>query len=82
MITVKMNDLMTAAVTISGQKIGMTNLTDTMKQELISGIDSVKDIVCVQAYKFYSKVDFDDTPDVVELMRDVVSAAADHGLLT
>lgn len=81
MASATINDLMNAALISSNQNLGMVNITDTMKQELINGVDSIKVIVCTEAFNFYDTHDFEPTPEVVPIMRDIVEVAADNGLL-
>ena len=77
--TVAMNDLMSAVITVHNSSKGMVNLTDTMKQELISGFKTLKLAVCKAAYKYYSSHEFEDTPEVIPLMREVVEVYAENG---
>lgn len=77
-----LNDLMGATLTVTSQTVGMKNITDTMKQELISGVLSVKSSIAEVAFFYYSKHEFEDDPAIVPLMRDVVEMVAEKGLLT
>lgn len=79
MITVTMNDLMGAVLAAEKGSSGMTNLTDTMKQELIAGMRTMKTYLAEAAYKYYSDVDFEDTSENVTLMRDVVQCYVESG---
>lgn len=79
MVTVSMNDLMGATLVVQKNCGGMVNLTDTMKQELIEGIKSVKSAVASVAYHFYEKHEFEPSPEVIPLMRDVVETYVEAG---
>jgi len=54
---------------------GITHLTENMKQGLIDGLKELKINMCKEAYMYYSKVDFDPTPEVIKSMREVVAYA-------
>lgn len=79
-LTATINDVMSALITISGSNIGMTNMTEAMKQELVSGIDKINSIVCTEAFKFYEENDFEPTDSIIPVMNEVVKSAAENGL--
>lgn len=79
-LTATINDVMSALITISGSNIGMTNMTEAMKQELVSGIDKINSIVCTKAFKFYEENDFEPTDSIIPVMNEVVKSAAENGL--
>lgn len=79
-LTATINDVMSALITISGSNIGMTNMTEAMKQELVSGIDKINSIVCTKAFKFYEENDFESTDSIIPVMNEVVKSAAENGL--
>lgn len=79
-LTATINDVMSALITISGSNIGMTNMTEAMKQELVSGIDKINSIVCTNAFKFYEENDFEPTDSIIPVMNEVVKSAAENGL--
>lgn len=76
---VTLTDLLGAAVSVSQQKNGMINLTDTMKQEFISGVKTIKMAVSTLAYNYYCDVEFEPTADSIPLLRDVVESYAEAG---
>lgn len=79
LITVTLNDLMSGMISVNENVVGMTNLTETMKQDLISGVSRVKSYVANAAYNYYSMNDFEPTPEVIPLMRDIVECYAEDG---
>ena len=79
MVQVKMMDLLSSVVQIQKSAQGIMTLTDNMKQGLIDGVNSVKDSVCVEAFKFYRTNDFEPTPEVIPVMREVVERYAQCG---
>lgn len=81
LMTARFNDLMSAMLAVNNNKVGMTNITETMKQELLNGVNAIKSTVCVKAFNYYEENDFEPTPEVVPLMIDVVETAALAGLL-
>ena len=58
---------------------GLTALTDTMKRTLVDGISELKTIICTKAFKYFQTVDFEPSPEIVPLMREVVSVALQKG---
>lgn len=79
-LTATINDVMSALIAISSNNIGMTNITEAMKQELVSGVDKINSIVCTTAFKFYEENDFEPTDNIVPVMNEVVKSAAENGL--
>lgn len=79
LIGVTMNDLLSAMLSVNENTAGMTNITETMKQELINGVMSVKTEVSNAAFSYYSVTDFEPTPEVTKMMRDVVECYAEAG---
>lgn len=79
MVTVSMNDLMGATLVVQRNCGGMVNLTDTMKQELIEGMKSLKSAVANAAFHYYEIHDFEPKPEVIPLMRDVVETFVEDG---
>lgn len=79
MVTVSMNDLMGATLVVQKSCSGMINLTDTMKQELIEGIKTLKSAVANAAFHFYEIHEFEPRPEVIPLMRDVVETYVEDG---
>lgn len=79
-LTATINDVMSALIAISSNNIGMTNMTEAMKQELVSGVDKINSIVCTTAFKFYEENDFEPTDNIVPVMNEVVKSAAENGL--
>lgn len=78
-VTVSMNDLMGATLVVQKSCNGMINLTDTMKQELIEGIKTLKSAVANAAFHFYETHEFEPRPEVIPLMRDVVETYVEDG---
>ena len=73
-----MSDTIGGAISVRDMQ-GIICLSDTMKQTLVSGIESIKFQVASAAFAYYSAVDFEPTPEVIPLMRDVVQTYSDGG---
>lgn len=78
-VMLRMNDLLSAILTVQKNTVGMECITDTMKQELISGVESMKYEICSDAVNYYKKTDFEETPEVVAGMRDIVECYLENG---
>lgn len=72
-------DLMSAIVTVKNQSTGMTNLTDVMKQTLISGVMVVKRFVASSAFRFYENNDFEVDEGTLPIFRDIVETYFEAG---
>jgi hypothetical protein len=72
-------DLMSAIMVVKNQSTGMTNLTDTMKQTLISGILMIKKYVSVAAFKYYEVTDFEVDEGTIPIFRDIVETYYESG---
>ena len=81
MVIARMNDIMQAVLTTMNSAIGLTNLTEGMKSELISGVTEIKDYVCGKAYKYYCDNEFEVTDENKPLLIEVAESAAKNGLL-
>lgn len=79
LITVTLNDLLSAMISVNENSAGMMNLTETMKQDLIGGVARVKSYVAHAAYGYYSVNEFEPTPEIIPLMRDIVECYAEDG---
>lgn len=76
----RINDIMESILVI--QKVpGLTSLTESMKVALTSGIEELADMLCLKAYKFYQVNDFEDTPEIRSVLRNVVKVALAKGVL-
>ena len=78
-VMLRMNDLLSAILTVQKNTVGMECITVTMKQELISGVESMKYEICSDAVNYYKKTDFEETPEVVAGMRDIVECYLENG---
>lgn len=78
-VMLRMNDLLSAILTVQKNTVDMECITDTMKQELISGVESMKYEICSDAVNYYKKTDFEETPEVVAGMRDIVECYLENG---
>lgn len=76
MYRMKLNDIVEAIKTAQ-MMTQMANLTNVMKDTIIDGVCVLKHEVCVLAWKYYSMNDFEPTPSVIDVMREVVE---DHYL--
>lgn len=78
-VEVTLKDLMSSTLSIMHSDLKLQNLTDTMKQELISGVINIRNAVAIPAYSYYRNTEFEDTPDIIPLMRSVVEGYAQSG---
>lgn len=60
------------AINVVQEMKSVKYLSDNMKNNLVDGIETLKLEVAKLAYDFYSMNDFDPSPEVIPLMRDVV----------
>lgn len=71
-VMAKMNDITSAVITVKQNSVGMQNLTDVMKQELIGGVDGIKSSLSSLIVRYYRENEFEATAEVIPIMRDVV----------
>lgn len=58
---------------------GSVYLTDKTKEVLVDAILEVKKAVALAAFEHFKLVDFEPTPVIIPLMRDIVQIAAEKG---
>lgn len=78
-VRAKLSDILNAVVAVEKNTVGMTSLTDTMKQELVKGVKALETSLATEAYSYYWDNEFEDTPEIRPLMRQVVSLYAESG---
>lgn len=74
------NDIMSSIVSIK-ETSGLTNLTESMKTTVTSGISDLRSMVCMKAFEFFKVNDFEPTKEVIPIMRDVVKVALEKGAI-
>lgn len=77
-ITMRIRDVMTSTTEIKETK-GIINLTDAMRNSLTSGIAELQDAICLLAFEFFKTNDFEPTPQIIPIMRQVVKTALAKG---
>lgn len=77
---VKIRDVMEALEEVRALK-GALVLTDTMKTALVNGVSELLQIVQLKAFEYYKYNDFEPTPEVIPVMRDVVKTALANGAI-
>ena len=80
MLQVRLQDVQTAAVTIKSTQ-GILFLTDAMKDAIVGGINEVRAALQILAFNYFVTNDFEPTPEIIPMMRDVVKTAAERGLI-
>ena len=75
-----LNDNMVAASQIRDMQ-GMESLTGSMKDILVDGVNSIKSSIELEAFEYYKTHDFDDTEEVIPIMRSVVTTALAEGVI-
>lgn len=60
---------------------GLINLTDAMKNTLVSGISEISDLISLLAYSYFQTHDFEPTNEIIPVMRNVVRVALAKGVL-
>ena len=76
----RLNDIMAGVVTIKSTS-GLTYLTDSMKNALISGIDELSETIALLAFKYFQVNDFEPTEQIIPVMRNIVKVALTKGVL-
>lgn len=80
LLAARLRDVMEALEEVSQIK-GALVLTDNMKSALTSGVEELRSAIQLLAYEFYKYNDFELTDELMPIMRGVVQAALDAGLL-
>lgn len=73
LIRVRLEDAMGATQTIRAVE-GITYLTDTMKNSLVSGVTELQQSICLLAYDYFELHDFEPTEKIIPVLRIVVQA--------
>lgn len=81
MVVARLNDIMQAVLAVNKSNIGMTNLAESMKSELISGINEIRDHICLKAYSYYCDHEFEPTEENKPVLIDIATVAAKCGCL-
>ena len=79
-IKARIRDAMEAAAEVQGIT-GVLVLTDNMKLALTSGVTELLSSTQMLAYEYYKYNDFDPTPEIIPIMRGVVSTALARGAI-
>lgn len=79
-ISSKVLDLYTSIYALKDTP-GILNLSDQMKVSIVSGITTIKELICVKAFKFFRTTEFDVTDEIIPVMREIVAVALDKGLI-
>ena len=69
------------AVTLAEDARGLINLTDAMKTALVDGLTELKSAIAMLAFNYYKTNDFEPTPEIVLIMREVVEIALEKGVI-
>lgn len=76
----RIRDLMSSILAIQSTK-GLDNLTESMKNTLISGLTEVSDTISLLAFRYFQTHDFEPTDEIIPVMRNVVRVALAKGVL-
>ena len=76
----RIRDLMESVFVIKSTN-GLINLTDAMKNTLVSGISEISDLISLLAYSYFQTHDFEPTNEIIPVMRNVVRVALAKGVL-
>lgn len=76
----RIRDVMEAIIAIKDTH-GITFLPDGMKNALTNGLDELTDELGLCAYNHFKFNDFEPTPEVIPVMRKVVTIALQKGVL-
>ena len=74
MMTAKLGKIRDSVVELSNMTGNITVIPGEVKDSLISELKEIQKYVADHAYEWYSTHEFEDTPQVVTLMREVVMA--------
>ena len=76
----RINDIMESILVIKSTE-GLIFLTDTMKNVLTSGIQELQSIISLEAFDYFQLHDFEPTPEIIPVMRNVVKVALSKGVI-
>lgn len=79
-LSAALRDTLESTLVISSTA-GLQYLSDTMKNALSEGLNTLKANICMKAFEYFKLHDFEPTPDVVPIMRSVVQVALEKGAL-
>jgi hypothetical protein len=79
-ISNRINDIM-ASVLVIKQTPGLTNLTESMKTALTTGIQELITIISLESYSYFQVHDFEPTPEIIPVLRGVVQVALSKGVI-
>lgn len=74
MMTAKLGKIRDSVIELSNITGNITVIPEEVKDSLISELKEIQKYVANNAYEWYSTHEFEDTPQVVTLMREVVIA--------
>ncbi len=80
MLQVRLQDVQVAAVQVKNTQ-GILYLPDSVKDAIVKGIEEAKEALHVLAFNYYVVNDFEPTPEIIPVMREVVRTAASRGLI-
>ena len=60
---------------------GTLYITERMKEALVSGVEDLQAEICLLAFEYYKVNDFEPTETIIPIMRQVVTVAAQKGLV-
>lgn len=69
------------AVNLVQFPVGSVYLPDAARDTLVSGINSLRDAICLEAFEYFKWNDFEPTPEVVKIMKSVVQVALRRGVI-
>lgn len=72
MMTAKLGKIRDSVIELSNITGNITVIPEEVKDSLISELKEIQKYVADNAYEWYSTHEFEDTPQVVTLMREVV----------
>lgn len=79
MLKARIDDIL-SCYTLAKERPNLTNLTEGMKSAIVNGCTELRVECCTLAYYYFQTHDFDDTPQIIPIMRSVVQVAIERGV--
>ena len=76
----RIDDIMVSIIAVQNTP-GLTSLTDSMKTTITSGVSELSEMLSLKAYRYFQVNDFEDTPEIIPVLRSVVKVALQKGVL-
>ena len=79
MLKARIDDIL-SCYTLAKERPNLTNLTEDMKSAMVGGLMELRSECCILAYYYFQTNDFDESPQIIPIMRSVVEVAIERGV--